>query len=311
MLKFKEIENYKKYGRCLTISNGIIEAIATLEFGPRIVSFSFIDKENVLFSDRDEFQKMGGKEFDEHYFNGAYWESYGGHRLWIAPESLPETYYPDNNPIAYEINGNSVLLKQQPQTENGVEIAIEIIMDAEKPEMTVKHYGKNISKQAKEFALWPITVMAKGGTEIIPLNTSNTGLLPNRNITLWPYTKINDPRFYISDKYITLTQDPENTDAFKIGVDCNAGIGYYVYGNSVFSKEYTHVVGGNYADFGASYESYTNDTILEFETLSELQSVEPNGVIEHSETWKLYNKPCDLDPTDDSSITNLIKKISE
>ena len=309
MLKIKEIENYKKYGKCLSISNGSIEALVTLEVGPRIISFSFVGQDNILFSEREEFEQMGGKEFDEHYYKGAQWENYGGHRLWIAPESLPETYYPDNLPVEYTIDGNSVLFKQKPQKENGIEISIEVIMDNKKPEMSVKHYGKNISDGQKEFALWPITVMDKGGIEIIPLNCDDTGLLPNRNITFWPYTNINDPRFYICNKYITLSQDASNSNAFKIGVDCHSGIGYYVIGDNVFCKEYTHAIGGNYPDYSASYESYTNETILEFETLSTIHNVNPSETITHSEKWKLYSKPCELDPKNEESISKFISSL--
>lgn len=309
MLVIKEVKNYKKYGKCVSISNGIIETLITIDLGPRIISFSFVGKNNILHSDREEFAPMGGKAFDNHYFKGAAWESFGGHRLWIAPESLPETYNPDIESVKYEVSGNAVKFIQVPQTANGIQISFEIIMDEDLPSMTIKHYGKNITDAVKNFALWPITVMAKGGVEIIPLNTNDAGLLPNRNITFWSYSKINDKRLNITDKYITLKQDPTNTDAFKIGTDCNAGLGYYVLGNTVFSKEYTHVLGGNYVDCGASYESYTNETILEFETLSELKSVKPNEQIEHIEKFNLYKANKELDLSSDDSITKFISEL--
>lgn len=310
MIKFNEIKNYKEYGKCLSISNDNIEAIVTVDIGPRIVSFSFIGQENVLLDDRYKFEPMGGEKFDKHYFKGAAWESLGGHRLWVAPESLPETYNPDVNPVEYSINGNSILFTQTPQTANGVQISFEITMDENKPEMLVKHFGKNISNNVKEFALWPITVMAQKGVEIIPLNTNDTGLLPNRNITFWPYSKLNDPRLNIYNKYITLKQDPNNTDAFKIGIDCNAGVGYYVLDNVVFSKEYKHTLHGNYPDFSASYESYTNETILEFETLSTLHNVAPGETIEHDEKFILYKKPQNADFSSDEKIDEFIKNLT-
>lgn len=310
MLKIYEVESYKEYGKCLTISNEKIEAIFTLNIGPRIVSFKFIGDENVLLDDRSAFAPMGGIEFDNHYYKGAAWESLGGHRLWIAPESLPETYNPDMKPVDYSVNNNIVTFIQAPQAENGVQISFKVTMDEDKPEMLVEHFGKNITNDNKEFALWPITVMAKNGIEIIPLNTNDTGLLPNRNLTFWPYSKLNDPRLNVLERYITIKQDPSNTDAFKIGVDCNKGVGYYVLNNTVFSKEYNHNVYGNYPDFSASYESYTNETILEFESLSPLYTVAPNETIKHTEKFVLYKKPAKFDFSTDENIDEFIKNLT-
>ncbi len=78
--------------------------------------------------------------------------------------------------------------------------------------------------------------MDQGGVEIIPQNTLDTGLLANRRIVLWPYASINDDRFTLGDEYLTLKQQPGAERAFKIGVDCNAGIGYYVLNDVVFFK---------------------------------------------------------------------------
>lgn len=309
MVQFKEIENFKLYGRCLSVNNGITEALITLDLGPRIISYSFIGGTNVMLSERDFFEKTCGECFDNVFYKGAYFENYGGHRLWVSPESMPETYYPDNNPVTYEINGNTVTVIQEPQKANGVQLKAEITMSENSAEMTVKHFGTNISDTTKTFALWPITVMAQGGTEIIPVNTNDTYLLSNRRLILWPYTDINDDRFFHGNKYITIKQNPDKNKAFKIGIDCNAGVGYYVIDDVVFSKEFTHNIGGNYPDGGASYESYTNETILEFETLSELHDVKPNETIEHTEKFVLYKKPCEFDRRDENSISEFIDRL--
>ena len=114
----------------------------------------------------------------------------------------------------------------------------------------------------------------------------------------------------IYNKYITLKQDPNNTDAFKIGVDCNKGVGYYVLNDTVFSKEYKHTMFGNYPDFSASYESYTNETILEFETLSTLHNVAPGETIEHDEKFILYKKPQNADFSSDEKIDEFMKNLT-
>ncbi len=310
MVQFETLDTFLDYGRCLKITNGLIEAVATLDVGPRIVSFSFVGGKNVLMSDRKAFTPQGGEAFDRYYYQGAQFENLGGHRIWISPESLPETYYPDAKPVEYKVDGDKVTFFQKEQTENGVKIRLTLKMSADQPEMIVENTAENISNSNKEFAVWAITVMNREGLEIIPQNTNDTGLLSNRKLILWPYTKIGDERLTLGDRYITLRQDPENDHALKIGTDCNSGTGYYVLGDTVFRKKYQHKIGGNYPDGGVSYETYTNNLILEFETLSELYEVKPNEAITHSECWQLYKAQKPLsDNADEQKIAAFLSAL--
>ncbi len=308
-MKTKIIENYKLYGKCISLSNEKIEAIVTLDVGPRIVSFSFLNGTNVMLSDRNKFEPLGGKEFDDFYYKGAAWESFGGHRLWLSPESLPETYYPDNEPVEYVIEGNTATFIPKPQTENGVALQFSLTLDDDTNEMTVTHKVKNISSEIKEYSLWALTVLEQGGIEIIPQNTRDTELLGNRLIAFWPYADINDHRLFLGNKYVSLKQDPNAHRAFKMGFDANFGTGYYVLNDVVFKKEYNHNIDGVYPDGGMSFETYTNETIIEFETLGELTTLYPNDETEHIEKFSLYKKPCDFNERDEESIENFIKLI--
>lgn len=308
-MKISVLDNYKLYGKCLHMTNDIIEVVATIDVGPRIVHFSFVDGTNVLHSDRDSFNPLTGKKFDEHYYKGAAWENLGGHRLWISPESLPETYYPDTDPIEYEIENNTIRLIQAPQEVNGVAISLEITMEDNSNEIEVVNKCKNISGDIKEFAPWAITVLAKGGVEIIPLNTNNTGLLPNRILSLWPYTNLQDERLFIGNKYITVKQDESKPEALKIGTDNNAGIAFYVLNDVVFCKKYNHILGGSYADGGVSFETYTNSNIIECETLGELKSVKAEETVIHKEYFSLYKNKSQFDYKNDNSISEFLKII--
>ncbi|HHY79459.1 MAG TPA: hypothetical protein GX516_03735, partial [Thermoanaerobacter sp.] len=44
-----------------------------------------------------------------------------------------------------------------------------------------------------------------------------------------------------------------------------------------------------YPDFGVSFETYTNDWMLEIETLSPFTKLQPGETVEHIEEWELYN----------------------
>ena len=48
--EIKELE-FENYGNCLSVSNGMIEAVVAIDVGPRIIYFGFIGGENVLYND--------------------------------------------------------------------------------------------------------------------------------------------------------------------------------------------------------------------------------------------------------------------
>src|SRR3954467_5552628 len=87
---------------CLQLTNGILELIATTSVGPRILCLRFGGGENI-------FAELPQAAVQTEL---GTWKPYGGHRLWAAPEEMPTTYYPDNDPINYEIiSDHSVILR--------------------------------------------------------------------------------------------------------------------------------------------------------------------------------------------------------
>ena len=85
MITFKEKE-YKNFGKCLEISNGIVDLLVTLDIGPRIIRYGFCGKENMFYEDIDRLTHNKSDELKEVYGDDAVWYLYGGHRLWISPE---------------------------------------------------------------------------------------------------------------------------------------------------------------------------------------------------------------------------------
>lgn len=124
---------------------------------------------------------------------------------------------------------------------------------------------------------------------MVPQECDDTGLLPNRLVVLWPYTKMNDPRVQFGDRYITLKQDPAVHRALKFGIANMQGWAAYFNHNHLFVKYYRHDRNARYPDFGSSYETYTNDVMLEMETLSPLTKLDPGSHIEHTERWNLFD----------------------
>lgn len=310
MVRIQEIENFKNYGRVLSLSNGIIKSYVTLDIGPRIIFFGFENGENILFDSCEEFTSKTDEKYEKLFGKGRAWNNFGGHRIWITPESWPETYTPDDKKVSYSVTENGAIFTKEPDREVGIAITLEVIMDSDDSNMRVNMKVKNISSSDKEFSIWGLSVSSKGGTLIVPMNTNNTGLLANRNISVWPYTKLNDERVYFGSKYVTLKQDPKNTHPFKLGFDLNCGNVFYVNHGDVFLKSFeTNHPEGLYPDNNCSFETYTDNTILEIESLSEIKTVKPAGEYSSSERWSLLKQPCDVDFKNDESIDNFLKKL--
>lgn len=310
MVETKIIESYKNYGKCLCITNGIIECYVTLDLGPRIIRFGFINGQNILSDIRSDFQPKTDAKYQEFFGVGRAWESFGGHRIWITPESYPETYLPDDRECSYLKTEDGIVVFALEDSEIGIEKTIRIKMQPDKAEMSVENNVRNISEKDKKFAVWAISVCAKGGKLVIPMNTNDTGLLHNRSISVWPYTDMSDKRIYWGKKYVTLKQDINATEPIKLGFDLNGGQTYYVLGDDVFSKKYEAKHGQlPYPDENCSFETYTNNVMIEIETLSDIKLVESGESHSLTEYWSLKKKPCEVDFKNDESIEKFLNKM--
>src|SRR5258708_40010403 len=85
--------NYCGWPNCIRLFNDEIELVVTTDIGPRIVRVGFINKQNLFYLEPEHCGKIGGDE----------WRIYGGHRLWLAPETMPHSYNPGNEKVEFEV----------------------------------------------------------------------------------------------------------------------------------------------------------------------------------------------------------------
>jgi hypothetical protein len=274
---------FRGWPNCYRVSNGTVEFIATTDVGPRIMSFGFVGGSNVFFV-RDDFAGQTG---------GAEWKNYGGHRVWHAPEDKVRTYEPDNSAVEATVIANGLLLTMPPGPLSGIQKALQITLDPATSEVLVRHRLRNTGAWPVELAPWAISVMAPGGFAIAPLPTAfhPDRLLPNRALTLWPYTDMRDDRWLWGTDYVLLQQkavaDPAR-DRTKVGINNTLGwAAYYLKGN-LFIKRFTPVEGARYPDFNSSLEVFSNSRMLELETLAPLTVLQPGATVEHDERWELH-----------------------
>jgi hypothetical protein len=280
-----------------------MELVITTDVGPRVIRLGFVGGQNLMKEYADMLGKTGGDK----------WNIFGGHRLWHAPEAKPRTYSPDNGPVEYEWNGKTLRLTQPIEADTGIQKQIEITLEADTDHATVLHRLINRNLWAVELAPWALSVMAQGGRIVIPQEryVSHTDyLLPARPVVLWHYTDMSDPRYSWGEKYIQLRQDSKATTPQKIGVRNMEGWAAYVLKGDVFIKRYTLDEDATYPDFGCNTETFTNEDMLEVETVGPLTKLDADGgLVEHTEHWFLFKEDVgDDDASLDAQLLPLVKK---
>ncbi len=217
---------------------------------------------------------------------------WGGHRLWHAPETAARTYIPDDGgltvaPLPGVASNQGVALSYlEPYSGILKEMHLRLAPDAARVE--VLHRLTNAGLWPIELAPWAITQLKVGGTAVLPtpVKVDEEGLLPNRMVALWPYSRWDDPRLRLTATAIELDARPM-AQPFKIGHMNRAGWMEYHYEGVVFRKRWTPQPERQHADLGCNAEAYTHDKHIELETLGPLVRLGVGEMAEHVEVWEV------------------------
>jgi hypothetical protein len=271
---------YGGWENCYQLSNDLIDLVVTGDVGPRIIRLGFREQPNLFKEYPDQLGVTSGGE----------WMIFGGHRLWHAPEAQPRTYFPDFEPVLVQEIDHGMLVTQKPEPTTGLQKQLEIILDPQKPEVQVKHILINHNLWAVETAPWAVSVMAPGGVAILPLPPRGPHpefILPTSSLSIWPYTNLADSRWVLGERYLLLKQDPEINTPQKMGIFASDGWAAYANHNALFVKQTPLQFEGIYPDRGANFEVFTNEAMLELESLGPIETIPPRGQIDHLEHWTL------------------------
>ena len=279
------------------ISNGILSVEFLLDAGPRIVRLLYKDTAENLLAEIPE--KMHRTEFGTYVFRG-------GHRLWHAPEDIPRTYIPDNEPIFVAHTPDGVTLTQPVEVATGIQKSIRIHLCLGELKVALQHSLLNRGLWPVTLSAWAITQLPLGGVAILPQTTTGLdtyGLLPNRNLSFWPYASVKDARLTLLDDQILIKADSA-LPPLKIGYANRTGwIGYYR-NSMLFIKHFTPRLDLPHPDFYCNTESYCGDQFIELETLSPMITINPGESIIHKETWEII--PDLKAPSDQFGIRDLL-----
>ena len=275
--------NYLGLPNCLRLANETVELIVTTDVGPRILKYALIGGENILGEHpHAAIQTRLGE-----------WKPRGGHRLWIAPENMPDSYAPDNSPIEFTIDeqSSSVILTQAVEAATNTQKIIGIKLSEKNSQIEITHKIVNQGAQEIELAAWALTIMRGGGVCIVPNEQfapySHETLLPIRNLAVWSYTDFTDPRWQFEKNEIRLKVDEKLENPQKIGVLNKQGWTAYEWQNLRFTKHFEFDETAIYPDLNSNVELYTAGSFVEVETLSPLVKLQPGETVTHVERWEL------------------------
>lgn len=280
---------------CLELANPSLSLLVSQAVGPRILSLRYQGGENLLAEIPNFTMEVPAGTF--HF--------YGGHRLWRAPEDLHTTYVPDNAPVEVTPVSNGVrVVQQEPAT--GLQKAMQIVLDETYPVVEITHTLTNLSDAPMTLANWAITQLNPGGVAILPHATDATGVLPNRQIALWPYTDLRSPYLTLGNQY-TFVHAQMTEGALKIGFpNPHRWLAYWQAG-TLFVKWAAFNPDESYFDFGSSSECYCGALFLELETLAPIRTLVPGEAASHVETWEVFGGV--EKPEDEASVARLVKRL--
>jgi hypothetical protein len=293
-----EIVPFRGWQRNARITCGNAEMLITLEVGPRVISYGLTGGENMMAVHEATAGQTGGDEF----------HSYGGHRLWIAPEEAPRTFQPDNGPVEYTMEGDWHVFTPAADQFH-IQKQWRIRADESRGCFEMVYRIHNHGAYPVELGPWTPTQFQPAGECIFPqaeFIPHSEKVLPARPLVLWHYTNMSDPRWTWGEKVVRLKW--MNLPPTKCGMLVQQGYVAYCLNGTTHLRRFACEEGKPYPDNGCNFETFTRQDMLEVETLGPMQVVEKGGYAEHREVW--YLVPNETPPAEDGACAEWLKRLA-
>lgn len=282
---------------CVRLKTPHLELIVSVSVGPRIVSLAFPEKNNVL---AELPEAVVQTDLGRYKFRG-------GHRLWHAPERMPQSYLPDDDPVDVMETKEGLQLSQRVEEQTGIQKKLIIRLDADRATLTLNHILTNLGAAPIDLAPWAITMFPLGGMALLPVSAGGNGdLQPYQHLVIWPYSRLSDPRLQFVESWLVVQGRAGNR--CKFGFANRAGWMAYWQPGTIFIKQADFYPDRAYPDLNSSSECFVNEQFLELETLGPLEKLWPGESVAHQERWSLTNAPLQFS-SDEKSIIQLAGQI--
>ena len=258
------------------------------DFGPRILSLSAADGPNVLFVDEKRRIARGD------------WYLYGGHRLWVAPET-EATYSPDNDPCRVDIEGGRITVTAADQA---LKLEKSITVSENEGNFVITHTVVNRGETLMAGAIWALTCVVPSGTTFFPWGTG--GAWDLKGAVYWHKwmghtTNLKSPQFVPTDDLFLIR--PDGSEG-KVGTAGHGGFIGVTTEDWTFIKRFDRHPAAPYPDEGCAIQCYTCPDFVELETLSPLVTLLPGVSASHVEGWIISDGP--IDPVDGAAVRRLV-----
>jgi len=255
-----------------SIENEFLRVDYLTTIGPRIIGLYVKNAQTDLFAKTPEVH--WSTPHGEYYLHG-------GHRLWTAPED-PFYTCPEDRVTVVAKDGHILLRGDIDASGLEKEISFQLEDNCVRLEHRITWHGS----EPIQLAPWAITQLKLDGMAILPQFSSGQ-LQPNRNLVLWPYSRIKDERLELQDDLILVHGHAEEAP-LKIGSYNAQGWIAYVWDRVMFVKRFPVQAAHHYPDLGCNVEIYVKDSCVELETLGPLQTLLPQQSMEHQELWEVH-----------------------
>ena len=266
---------------CVRLTNDVVELLISVSAGPRILRYGFINGTNILGS-------APGVSITT---PAGTWRAYGGHRLWVAPESAERSHVPDENAVEYWVENARIATFCAPRDAAKIVRGMTVTMDADGSGVVITHRIMNAGEEPVRMAPWALTIMNGGGTAYIPhepAHPHSVDFLPARPLVLWSYTDLTDPRWSLGPRFICVRSGSGMKSPQKIGVLNKQGWCGYFRSGDLFIKHFAYEQECTYPDFHVNNEVFSDGEFLELESLGCLRTFESGDEAVHVERWSLH-----------------------
>ncbi len=263
-------------GRVLWLSDDHAEVGLALDYGLRIIHMSCPGMENLFYEQP--------ADLSDGFTTEEGWKLYGGHRLWMSPESHLSNC-PDNDPVTYTQDGDSVLVQQNTEPWLGIRKALRITFLEGK--VQVDNIIENASDHEIEGASWGVNTLAGGGTARVDFPNYGVGdCRPHRVVSLWGPTDLHDERIRFTADSLTAVHAPLK-QYFKLGLYCHTGVATYENKGQRFTLTFAAPPLAQLPDLGCNFELYMCSQFMELESLGITHTLQPGESMTHTEYWQL------------------------
>jgi hypothetical protein len=292
VLKIEQVE-YAGWKQAYRLTLGAAEMIVVAEIGPRILSLRVGGGPNLLFVDEETLGKGRGDKV---------WHIYGGHRIWVSPES-ELAYAPDNGPCKVTVEPGKLTIQTSPDATT--RLVRRLTISAEGERFAVESAAKNTSAFVFPGAIWCLTCVAPAGVIAFPWGGGGSWAV--KRISHW--VQWAEHTSDVRSKQYRPGPDLYNIhptgEEGKVGTHSPEGWLALCRPDATFIKQFEPNMAACYPDGGCSVEVYTCPRFIEMETLGPLGVIGPGEEIAQREWWTLSPKA--VDPEDGAALRALLR----